>query len=234
MLCSPLRLYSIRQQISSRIARGEALAEWRAQPVTSIRQHTAEAHNQLRSHDRPPPSAISRSVRAVRIRPERPTLQPLAIISSSSREGKGVRLPSPGTSPCASVSDTSVWQGTKRTCPARRSGTCRLGRCELHCNDPCSLTPLIELICPDLHHVATFGPVFGRVRVRAANVVRLLVGQLPLDGVGIPAAHFIQPNGVGGAKSVGSCLVLAVAEATQRGIESVLRDRARRAAHRWK
>jgi hypothetical protein len=85
---------------------------------------------------------------------------------------------------------------------------------ELADDDPCALPPMIQLIGPNLHHLATLGPVFSCVRVGATHVVRLLVRQLPFDGVWIPAAHFIQPYRRSGTKPMSSRLVLGVTETT--------------------
>jgi hypothetical protein len=53
--------------------------------------------------------------------------------------------------------------------------------------DDLSVSQLIEIIGPSLHHPDALGPVFGCVQVSAPDIIRFLVCKLTLDGVWIPA-----------------------------------------------
>ena len=91
------------------IASREPLPERRAQPITGIRQHTAEAYTGC-DH------AIDLGQRDLRLRPCRSmfgrnarSLQPSrSFVQFSGRKRRNATIT--GTSPRASVSDTSVWQ----------------------------------------------------------------------------------------------------------------------------
>jgi hypothetical protein len=96
-----------------------------------------------------------------------------------------------------------------------------------------AVSPQIQLIRPNLHHLTTFGPEFSRVGVRALNRVCFLVRQLSLDRICVPSAHFVEPDCSSGAEAVGCDFVLAVTKAAQGRIERVFRHRARGATHRW-
>src|SRR6266481_6751782 len=94
---------------SGKFASCEPLAERRAQPITGIRQHAAKAHTSR--HDTIDlAKAISGFVRAVRYSVGTPARSNRArlLVQLSGRNNRNASMT--GTSPRASVSDTSVWQ----------------------------------------------------------------------------------------------------------------------------
>jgi hypothetical protein len=61
-------------------------------------------------------------------------------------------------------------------------------------SDPRATRGIVEVVGPSLHHPDALRPVFGCMHVGAPNIVRLLVCKLTLDGIAIPATHFVQPR----------------------------------------
>src|SRR5262249_43925368 len=93
---------------------------------------------------------------------------------------------------------------------------------EMAAEDLRTIAPLVHLIRPYLHHLATFGPKLSGVRVRAADGVCFLMGELPLDRVRIPTTHFIEPDSSSRSKAVYRSFLLGIAKSTQSSIEGVL------------
>src|SRR5947208_9766927 len=99
-----------------KLASREPLAKRRAQPVTGVRQHTAEAHTGRYPHGRSRPGRPQASFVPVDIRPERSLALTAPGRLSNYREGTGARPTSPALRLVrASVTPAS---GNWRSCPA--------------------------------------------------------------------------------------------------------------------
>jgi hypothetical protein len=59
---------------------------------------------------------------------------------------------------------------------------------------------LIEITRPRVYYCDKFEPIFGAVRVRSSNSVRLLVGELAFDGVQVPSDPFRESGSLAGVE----------------------------------
>jgi hypothetical protein len=98
-------------------------------------------------------------------------------------------------------------------------------------NDFPSVSQFVEIISPSLHHVDALRPEFRCVHVSASNIVGFLMCRLTLDGIAIPAIHFIQPRGRHSFEAVSGHLSLAIPEPTQRRIQRIFGHRLGSATH---
>src|SRR5262249_45585526 len=122
-----------------------------------------------------------------------------------------------------------AWSACRTLCSLRRE----LSRCIFTSqrDDFPDLPQFIEIIGPSLHHLDALRPVFSCVHIRTPNIARFLMRKLTLDGIGIPATHFVQPRGRHSFEAVRGHLFLAVAEPTQRSIHGIFGHRSENAVH---